>query len=351
MVNNVSQGSDPTSGSDSARRRSIAAPRRRQIIYSTSSTEVIKRLVVRQYTLTGPINCVLYQRGVNDIYLLSSDEGKFAFRVSRCRWRTEAAVLAELHAIRYLHEKGARVAEPILRRDGRLVTLIAAPEGKRPAVMFRWADGRAPKYTEANDAFCYGKALAELHNASDDMAGDPDRPRMDIDYLLKRPLKLISSRLTGMPKITQQLALLVERIGRQASEVLAGLDDWGFCHGDIYSNNARIVGERVVLFDFDACCAGWRLFDLATYRWEARRHGEDNVAWPPFIEGYLSCRPTAVASLRSLGLFMILRHLWTTEQWILLSAEDGIGELPDEFFEALVPFCEGIEADHAKGWD
>jgi hypothetical protein len=50
-----------------------------------------------------------------------------------------------------------------------------------------------------------------------------------------------------------------------------------------------------------------------------------------------------------MGLFMILRHLWTTADAIQLS-EAGIGVFfpPDDEIEELIPFCEAIEAEFAN---
>jgi Ser/Thr protein kinase RdoA (MazF antagonist) len=172
---------------------------------------------------------------------------------------------------------------------------------------------------------------------------------MDVDYILESPLEWIKPRVNHLPLVTASLDALAGRIAARMTCAKKQLRDWGFCHGDIHADNARINGSDLVLFDFDSCGSGWRLFDLASYRWDARRQGVERLAWEPFIEGYLQVRPRTAESLEFVGLFMILRHLWVTAQWIGLADELGVGFLSEDFLEDLVPFCEKIETDTAAG--
>jgi Ser/Thr protein kinase RdoA (MazF antagonist) len=315
------------------------------IIYSTLSQEGIKQLVVRHYNIDESVECTLVCRGVSDTYMLSSSDQRYALKVYRTNWRTREALLWEMATLQHMENKGVAVAMPIPRRDGDLLTDVYAPEGLRSAVLFRWANGFAPKYTNAEHALQYGKALASLHRAADDLPANPSRPNMDMTYLLATPLARIRSRLRDFPVVAAGLAALEERTSARSKQAERCLQDWGFCHGDIWANNARIDGDRLVLFDFDFAGSGWQIFDLASYRWHARSKGVENAAWQPFIEGYLQVRPTAENSLEFIGLFMILKHLWTTAHFISRSSETGTNFLSDEQLECLVPFCEGIEAE------
>jgi Ser/Thr protein kinase RdoA (MazF antagonist) len=318
---------------------------RRDIIYSTLSHQAVRQLAIRHYGLEPPVECVFYFRGTNDVYRLTTSEGQFALRISRSKWRSREALIGELAALGHLGAKGVDVAMPVARKDGGLITEVLAPEGLRPAVVFRWASGRSPKCDSAAHARQYGRLMARVHSALDDLPPHNALPRMDLGYLLQRPLALIGPSLAALPRISTAMERLADRVTAGLSAAQARLSDWGFCHGDVATHNARIDGDRLVLFDFDYCGSGWRLFDLACYRVEARCRGAEAQAWEPFIEGYLQLRPAAAESLRYLGLFMILRHLWHAGQWIVSSAQMGIGALPDDFLEDLVPFCERIESD------
>ena len=319
------------------------------VIYSTLSVEGIQRLVVPGYNLPSPVSCIFFQRAVNDTYLLTSGGKRYALRVSRFKWRSRAALSSELAALRHLSDGGIEVAKPIARRDGKWITDVRAPEGIRYAVLFEWIDGVTPTYEDAAQAANYGKVLGRFHSVSDDLEQDDARTRMDLEHLLQSPLRLIGPHLEDLPSMRARLDSLVDRLERRLSPATLQSLDWGFCHGDVWAENAQLRGSQLVLFDFDCCGSGWRIYDIASYRWDARRQSAESLAWEPFIRSYLRERPRAAASLDLLGEFMILRHLWVTSLWIILTVETGTSYLPATFFEGLVPFCEQIEQDIEQG--
>jgi Ser/Thr protein kinase RdoA (MazF antagonist) len=304
----------------------------------------LKEWISRHYDFGEDVDLIFYCRGVSDTYLLSTATRQYALKVYRTNWRTRQAILDELAAIRHLGSRGVEVAMPVPRGDGEWITHIPAPEGPRNAMLFHWAAGRAPLYSNVEHARRYGDLVGRMHAASADLPLSAARPRLDADYLLEVPLTRIRTRLKRWPRIARDLDALAERTRARIAEVFPQLSDLGFCHGDIWANNARIDGERLVLFDFDLCGIGPTLFDLATYRWDARCKGFETVAWPAFLEGYLRIRPQAEASLQHLGLFMILRHLWTAAFFVGRLPETGAYFLSDDDLENLVPFCETLES-------
>jgi Ser/Thr protein kinase RdoA (MazF antagonist) len=318
-------------------------------IYSTLSMAGIADLLARNYDLDGIRRCRFVSRSISDTYMLETSEGRFAFKVHRTNWRSYKEVLAELAILRHLNFKGVSVAMPVLRKDGQLITQILAPEGPRYAVLYEWASGRRPQYTNPKHAAQYGRTLAKMHIAGDEIGSIGAGPPMDMNHLLHEPLALIRSRLRDLPEVARQLVVLEERIVTDSIRATQQLKDWGLCHGDVWSNNARIEGDHIVLFDFDFSGPGWQVFDLASYRWHARQVGAEQAAWKPFIEGYLQVRPSAAASLQFIGLFVILKHLWTTSIFISRGPETGENFLPDEDLECLIPVCEKIAADMPEG--
>ena len=331
--------------SSRARKRTRPLP----ILYSTLRAESIRGLLLRHYDFDDSLECIFFCRGVSDTYFVSAGAERFALKVFRCNWRSEEAILGELAAIRHVGSKGVDVAMPVPRRDGRWVCSIRAPEGVRKAVLFRWADGRAPKYTDEAQARRYGALLANLHIAGDDLQPTSARPRLDANYLFEAPVAKVLAHVQRKPTIARDLQRLVDRTGERLQRAAPELHDWGFCHGDVWSNNARLDGDRLVLFDFDFCGSGWQIFDLASYRWHARFEKQEDSAWPPFIEGYLQLRPLAARSLQFLGLFIILKQLWTTAHFIGRLPETGAYFLSDDYLENMVPFCERIEAELIDG--
>lgn len=321
------------------------------IIYSTLSMSGIKDLVSRSYELDDLLECTFISRSVSDTYKLSTSKRRYALKVYRTNWRTRADLIWEMSALEQIERQGVDVVKPILRKDGSSITEVHAPEGSRSAVLFEWANGAPPKYTYAHHARQYGRLLAKLHDAGAGIPMKCFRPVMDRVYLLDDPLARIRTRLVDRPDILSKLAALEARLSARLAEVERRSLDWGFCHGDVWINNARFDGNRLVLFDFDFAAPGWRIFDLASYRWDARRRDVEHRAWDPFIEGYLEIRPAVEASLGFVDLFMILKHLWTTAFFIERSPETGTNFLSDEELEEMVPICERIGMDMGVGGD
>lgn len=332
-------------GSDEKSRAQFKMKRARCIVtYSTLSATAIRRAIGLQYEFSGRLDCVFFNRGVSDTYLLSCDGRRFALKLHRANWRSQEAILAEIDALSHFGHKGVEVAMPIRRKDGNWLTEVPAPEGRRLAVLFEWAPGQTPTYTDAQHCLKYGRLVARLHLAGDSLTSSKYRPKMDADYLLKYPMSRVASRLPESPSVQKRFEELCTHILNRLNEAETQLKDWGFCHGDIYPNNACVDGDTLTLFDFDFCGSGWRIYDLATYRWEARRQGVEDNAWEPFIRGYCEIRPGGSDSLEFIGLFMAIRHIWTAAHWVGLSPELGISFPPAEFLNELVPFCERLES-------
>ena len=221
------------------------------IIYSTLSVEGIKELVLQSYDIGEPLECSFVSRSVSDTYKITTPKQRFAMKIYRTRWRPLEDIQWEMRTLQYMSSKGVDVALPTPGREGQLVTEVYAPEGIRSAVLFEWATGFAPKYTDAEHAARYGSALAKLHNAGDALTVSSSRVPMDMAYLLDEPLTQIRTRLADFPQIVPKLAALEERIRRRCESAQRHLGDWGFCHGDIWANNARLQKDRLVLFDLD----------------------------------------------------------------------------------------------------
>jgi len=326
---------------------STTVKRHRPVAYSTFAAEEILRLVLQHYELEHDAECTFFCRGVSDTYLLTTPSRRFALKVYPSLWRTREAIQGELSALTYLAAKGIEVAVPIARKDGSSIMNVRAPEGLRSAVLFDWAEGDAPKYTDATHALHYGRLVARLHDASDDLPPSASRPAMDMELLFRKPVERIRPRLALMPALAARFELFVHRLEARLTDAEKTVPDWGFCHGDVWANNARIHDTRVVLFDFDFCGLGWRAFDLATYRWNARLEHIEQLAWEPFLKGYLQIRPSAAQSLQFVPLFMVLRHLWFTAHAIGLSAAAGAGFISKEFFDDAITFFETIEREEA----
>src|SRR5690349_5573567 len=114
------------------------------VLYSTPRAEAVADFIAANYDLSGPLACRLLARGWNDMFEVRAGDGeRFVFRISKRRARGEADVASETVLLAYLDGEGVPVAAAAPSRDGALFTSVLVPEGRRPAVLFRFANGRA----------------------------------------------------------------------------------------------------------------------------------------------------------------------------------------------------------------
>jgi Ser/Thr protein kinase RdoA (MazF antagonist) len=284
-----------------------------RVAYSILDAEALLPDLVAAYPDCGVQSCRFYSYGLNDTYQIVAGATRFYFRIYRHAWRTRAEVDAELAAIERAHAAGASVARPVPRRDGSFVGELAAPEGVRPSVLFHEAPGHALRYDTADgvrNAARYGRAVAQLHNATAEWTPIGGRTPIDMTMALDRPLATVGARLTGAD--ADDLARLGAAL--RARIAAAGPLTSGFCHGDLNSENVYFDGDRATFFDFDFCAWGWRSFEIATFLRGVtldQRPGERTDAlMRAFLGGYAGERCIAVADRASLPAFLLVQRIW-----------------------------------------
>jgi Ser/Thr protein kinase RdoA (MazF antagonist) len=260
------------------------------------------------YALLAPVQCRFLRAGMNDTYLLEDATNRSILRVYRQGWRTEGEVAGELAFLRRLAAAGVAVAEPLAGRDGRDVFTLAAPEDTRLVVRFAFAEGVLPVGSVQNSRLL-GRALAELHAASNGITLSGARPRLDLDLLLGRPVSVLLQVLAGRADQVALLCALADRLSEAVEQRAPSLDA-GPLHGDPHEGNARLDAHgRVTWFDFDLCGEGWRAYDLAVYRMAMRGRGSTE-GWTAFLAGYQERRPLAQADTDAVPIFVAVRDIW-----------------------------------------
>jgi Ser/Thr protein kinase RdoA (MazF antagonist) len=140
------------------------------VTYATATADAVAAFVAAHYDLPAPLECILLQRGFNDSFAVrAQDQTRYIFRMSGRRRRGEADVDAETRYLAYLDSAGVPVATAVPARDDALFCQAAMPEGPRPVVLFRHAEGRPPKLDAPEDARAQGVTLARLHNAAENL--------------------------------------------------------------------------------------------------------------------------------------------------------------------------------------
>lgn len=113
-----------------------------RVIHSIPSSEALI-VTVLPYPISKPRSCHLYKRGLNDTYLVETEQERYILRVYRRGWRTKEEIGFELELLTFLPSQNQPVAYPIGRENSSFTTEIAAPDGKRYAALFSYAPRRA----------------------------------------------------------------------------------------------------------------------------------------------------------------------------------------------------------------
>jgi len=306
-----------------------AEPEMLRVTYATATADAVATFVAAHYDLPGPLECVLLQRGFNDSFAIRTpDETRFVLRMSGRRRRGDADVAAETRFLAYLDSVGVPVSAAVPNRAGSLFCEAAMPEGTRPVVLFRHAEGRAPNLDAPEDARAQGITLARLHDAADRF---PDREagryQLDLNHLLHRPL----AQILGLKEIKDETRRHFSELSSRLDASVGALPELSStrCHGDCHGVNARIITEgplagQARFFDFDDGGFGYLAYDLAVHLWaqisfQRRRH----AMWLAFIDGYRSVRPIAQGDFAAVALFVPIRHIWLMGEYAGRVAEWG----------------------------
>jgi Ser/Thr protein kinase RdoA (MazF antagonist) len=321
------------------------------VMYSTPRADAVARYVASRYALPGPLDCSLLHRGFNDSFEVRSNDGQRAvLRLSSWRARGEADVASETAFVAYLDQAGIPVAAPVPATNGTLFGAAQLPEGRRPAVLFRYAEGRTPLWDSTADARANGVTLARIHRAANCFADrNGGRYRLDLDHLIHRPL----SALLGLRSLDAGAKEGFTELASRLSAAVAARGDltWTRCHGDCHGFNARITENgphagQAMFFDFDDGGPGYLAYDLAVFLWARvsfQRRG--HAMWHEFIDGYRSIHPIAPEDFEATHLFVPIRHIWLLGEYASRINEWGSERLPAAWLLKELDFMRSWERE------
>ncbi len=316
------------------------------VTYSTPSANALKTLIQENYDIGLITECTFLCRGVNDTYLLNTEDEKFIFRVYRIDWRKYSEILYELEALLHLDSQHILVSKPISRKDGTLVGLIKAPEGPRHVVLFSYAHGKVPDYDEEAVSELYGRAVARVHSKSDTFSSSSKRFHLDLDHLLHSPVRSILPFLSHRKDDCDYVQRLADKLTSRLEDLPQDALELGFCHGDFHTGNGHLEGEdKLTFFDFDCCGFGWRAYDIAVFRWSARLIGKDENRWPSFLRGYRDVRQLTDTEVKATDIFVAIRHLWLLDLHIQYRTNSGNSSLNDRYFDRGLQFLRKWETE------
>lgn len=253
--------------------------------------------------------CRLIECGVNDTYVLSTSQARYAVRIYRAGGSSRSAIEFELNLLSHLRAKDVPVSAPVHTRDGGDLRQLMAPEGPRLLVLFTYAHGRSIPWdqTRADRA---GRLLADIHQAAVDFKSPHTRTPYDLEHLIEKPLVALAPFLSHRREDWTFLQQFAARLWSYAAPLISAGLEWGTCHGDFDAHNVHISEHGcLTVFDFDFCGPGWLAFDLVVPKWGFISVHTPEL-WEAFLRGYLERHALHENNLAAIPLFQALRHLW-----------------------------------------
>lgn len=260
----------------------------------------------------------------NAIFSVKRDDNeRFAVRIHRHDYHSDAALASELSWMEALSASGLPVPQVLRCKRGAAVTLTSAvgvPEA-RQVDLLTWVKGDSLARVEENDALSLaerlaiyrniGRLTAQLHNHA------AQWPRPDTftrhDWFARA---LIGpqprwGRFWELNQLTPDQRALLLQARQQASEALEAMpissENSGLIHADLLQDNLLIDDQTVKPIDFDDAGFGWHMFDLATTLYFLLGNKFYPALRTALISGYRAERALSNEQEASLDLFLMVR--------------------------------------------
>ena len=280
--------------------------------YSTIAPSELLTKVVPEYCIDNPLECLFWQRGANDTDQIRSAHKRYFLRVYRCGAYPRDAIEFEAEALTYLKQQGFPVAYPVLRKSGGYITEIVAPEGPRFVLITSVAEGTIADYESLESCRLVGESVAQFHLLSMGFIASHERSQLDLNGLLDNSMNVIRNYMAHHSSAIK----MIEKIAQKARDAVLAVPnnslDFGICHGDLHGGNLHIHEGKVTHFDFEECAFGYRLYDLATFKWGLGSDEQRKKSWLTFIEAYQSIRPINESAYSLINSFVVIRELAAT---------------------------------------
>lgn len=250
------------------------------------------------------------------MYRFETGAGRFFLRITRPGARSLELVAAAIDWQRYLHERGAPVAEPVPSADGHLIEVISESGQPLFATMTREVRGDRIDFTNSSQIAAWATAIGRIHEAGGDYrpstvftsAGSVEGKLPALPHQWEQ----IASAVTGDPLLRWHFELGSRWMRPQSAPTLV-------THADVRPGNALISNGGVTMIDFDEPAIGWPAYDLARMMLDddgtLATNAEAHLA--ALLNGYRIARPHAAIGPEEVWHFLSIRALlmyaWSLE--------------------------------------
>jgi Ser/Thr protein kinase RdoA (MazF antagonist) len=228
-----------------------------------------------------------------------ADKRLYALRIHRENYHTLAELNAEQSWAEALNAFGVHTPKVFQTAD-RLYYKATDWQGRRRyAGLIEWIDGKPLSEvieSSKDPEFLYAKAkqiggicaMAHQQAVHWQIPDGFERHALDIDgFLGDSPWW---GRFWEAPALTVDQKARFSAARNKLRIVLEEYDAaggvFGVIHADLHARNLLVVGEDLLVIDFDDSAFGWQLYDIATALFEYRARRDFEKVEQAFLEGY-----------------------------------------------------------------
>lgn len=268
----------------------------------------------------------------NAVFRVESLSGeRFALRIHRAGYHSDAELLSELQWIDALAEFGMDVPAIVPTPTGELFVVVEGdgiPEA-RQVDLFEWINGEQLGSVQEGVSGdrqathqlyrTIGTIAARLHNQSSSWTLPPGFQRHAWDAEGLTGENPFWGRFWELDMLTDdERDLLLQARAQVHQDLMAygkTADSYSMIHADFVPENLLVDDGIVRVIDFDDAGFGWHLFEIATAIYFLQGEPYSESARDALIEGYRAHRPLSDEQLKHLPLFMTARG-FTYLGWI-----------------------------------
>ncbi|PPR78605.1 MAG: Homoserine kinase [Alphaproteobacteria bacterium MarineAlpha2_Bin1] len=280
--------------------------------HSTIDADSLGQLIIKLYGFKKNLVCELLHRGMNDFYLLRTEEKLFVAQVWRPNTKKMYDLNRQMEFLTYLHSGGIRVPIPQKNISNEWIFSFQGMEGNRFACVFNFVSGEVfSKNPTESVSKSMGMIFGKLHNLSESFTINAK------DKQIKREINILSSMpyLENLVGHRNDDLIFYKELASELNSIyqLSYKNDnlrIGMTHGDFHIHNAFILGKKeITIMDFDACGVDFFAQEIMSYRWSIEKNSLSDKIWDSFLSGYDSVRTLNKDEIKSFDVFLLGKEL------------------------------------------
>ncbi len=254
----------------------------------------------------------------NAVFSITAAEAKYAMRIHRHGYHSDAELKWELHWMEALKEYGIQTPSIIRGKDGQtmyVVSMEGVPEPRQVDVL-EWIDGSPPAPENIVESFrTLGVLNAKMHlHVERDWVLPAGFTRHSWDEHGLMGPDAHDGHFADLQQLTEeQLKLLHQAHNLAVSKLQAygkGKDRYGLIHADMMLENILVEGDEVRLIDFDDAGFGWFMHDFGTSLFFQLTEDHYNDLYQAWLDGYQTMRPLKTEDIAMVPTFLMCRGLF-----------------------------------------